>query len=75
MVTIRLKRVGAKNRASYRIVVMEKRSKNLGKSIAEIGFYNPLVKPPIININRQELEKWLNNGAQISPAVKKLPNS
>lgn len=72
MVIIRLKRVGSKNRGTYRIVVAEKRSKNLGKSIAEIGFYNPLVKPPIVNIKKPELEKWLKNGAEISPAVKKL---
>lgn len=71
-VVIRLKRMGPKNRPLYKIVVIEKRSKRDGKNIEEIGFYNPLEKPPIINLNRQKWEDWLKKGAQPSSTVKEI---
>ena len=71
---IRLSTQGSKNRLTYRVVVMEKRSKRNGKFIEKIGFYNPLVKPPILIINRESLERWLKNGAQLSSGVKKILN-
>lgn len=71
-VVIRLKRIGAKNRPFFRIVVTEKRSKINGKNVEEIGYYNPLEKPPVVNINRQKLEEWLKNGAQLSATVSKI---
>jgi small subunit ribosomal protein S16 len=69
---IRLKRIGAKNRPFFRIVVAEKRSKIKGENVEEIGYYNPLEKPPVVNLNRQKLEGWLKKGAQLSAAVSRI---
>ncbi len=71
-VVIRLKKTGSKNQSKYRVVVAEKRSKRNGRSLAEIGFYNPMIKPPEFKIDQAEVKKWLANGAQLSGTVKKL---
>lgn len=71
-VIIRLKKMGARNRSTYRIAVVEKRSKRDGKNIEEIGYYNPLVKPPEVKIENNRLDYWLKNGAKISSGVSKV---
>ena len=43
-VTIRMKRIGAKNTPVFRIVVADNRSPRDGKCIEEIGTYQPLKK-------------------------------
>ena len=45
MVKIRLKRIGAKKKPYYRIVVADSRSPRDGKFIEQIGTYNPLTDP------------------------------
>jgi small subunit ribosomal protein S16 len=44
MFKIRLKKLGRKGKPFYRIVLMNNLSKRDGKSIAELGFYDPLTK-------------------------------
>ncbi len=44
-VKIRLKRMGAKKRPFYRVVVADSRSPRDGKFIEEIGYYNPISEP------------------------------
>ena len=72
MVKIRLSRIGAKNKISYRIVASETRSKLNGKNLAVLGFYDPKTKPETIKIERALLDAWCKKGAQLTPAVKKL---
>ena len=72
MVKIRLSRTGSKNKPSYRIVASDSRCKRNGKTLAIIGFYDPKPSPPAIKINHQLLEYWINHGAQLTSAVKKL---
>ena len=46
---------------------------NIAQTIVEIlGFYNPLVKPPHIEVKKDRIAYWQKNGAQITDAVKKL---
>jgi len=71
-VKIRLSRTGTKNRPSYRVVVTPSRSKRDGKSIEIIGYYNPLVNPPQVKIEKDRLDYWLSCGAQMTEAVKKI---
>jgi small subunit ribosomal protein S16 len=71
-VRIRLKRVGAKKRPFYRIVVADSRSPRDGAFIEEIGYYNPTTNPITININNEKAKEWLNKGAQPSETVKAL---
>lgn len=70
MLKIRLKRTGRKNKPFYRIVLMENLSKRDGKSICELGYYDPLKK--VINFNKIELHKYINNGAYPTDTVRHL---
>ncbi len=72
MVKIRLKRMGAHKKPFYRVVVADSRSPRDGRFIEEIGYYNPMVEPAVINIDEEAAKKWLANGAQPTDTVKAL---
>ncbi|MBX6352261.1 MAG: 30S ribosomal protein S16 [Thermoflavifilum sp.] len=71
-VKIRLKRMGAKKRPYYRVVVADSRSPRDGRFIEEIGTYNPLTEPAEIHIDEEKALKWLSNGAQPSDTARSL---
>ena len=71
-VKIRLKRLGAKKAPFYRIVVADSRTNRNGKSIAEIGIYDPTKEPVVLKVDGEEVAKWIKNGAQPSDTVKAL---
>ncbi|WP_432400620.1 30S ribosomal protein S16 [Wukongibacter sp. M2B1] len=71
-VKIRLRRMGAKKKPFYRIVVADSRSPRDGRCIEEIGYYNPVSEPVEIKIDDEKAVKWLNNGAQPTDTVKDL---
>ena len=52
-VKIRLTRMGATKRPSYRIVATDSRSPRDGKYLEQIGFYNPLTNPAEIKVNEE----------------------
>ncbi|WP_034253216.1 30S ribosomal protein S16 [Bifidobacterium crudilactis] len=66
---IRLKRLGKKFYAYYRIVVIDSRKKRDGKVIEEIGTYDPNKQPSLIQIDSERAQYWLGVGAQPSDAV------
>ncbi|MGI6207704.1 MAG: 30S ribosomal protein S16 [Anaerolineae bacterium] len=72
MLRIRLRRVGAKGRPAYRIVVADSRSPRDGRFIEIIGSYNPLVDPPVIEVEEERLNYWRSQGAQCSETVERL---
>ncbi len=72
MVRIRLKRFGAKKKPVYRIVVIEAKDRRDGRSIEEIGFYDPRSNPLNLRVDVEAAQKWLKNGAQPSDTVKSL---
>lgn len=70
MVVIRLRRMGAKNRPSWRIVVADRRSPRDGKFIEQIGIYNPYKeKPDKFILDGEKAKGWLKKGAQPSKRV------
>ena len=71
-VRIRLKRMGAKKKPFYRIVVADSRSPRDGRFIEEIGYYNPTTDPTTIEIDTEKAKDWLSKGAQPSDTVKAL---
>ncbi len=71
-VKIRLKRMGQKKAPFYRIIVADSRSPRDGKFIAEIGTYDPTKQPSAFEINAEEAQKWIANGAQPTETVAKL---
>lgn len=72
MVKIRLKRMGMKKNAFYRIVVTDVRVKRDGKAIEEIGFYDVVKNPAVIKIDEEKALKWLNEGAKPTDTVRNL---
>lgn len=72
MVKIRLKRFGAKHRPVYRIVVIDQRKRRDGRPIEEIGTYDPKTEPVSVSIDKEALNKWVNQGAQLSATVQRL---
>lgn len=70
--TIRLMRMGKKGKPTYRIIVIDKRKKRNGLYLEKIGFYNPRIDPPILQIDKNRLEFWLQRGATISEGLRKL---
>ena len=72
MVRIRLRRLGAKGRPFYRIVVADRRAARDGAFIEQIGTYDPLPDPPAVSIKEERALKWLRDGAQPSEAVHRL---
>jgi small subunit ribosomal protein S16 len=71
-VKIRLRRMGAKKNPFYRVVVADSRYPRDGRFIEEIGTYNPLADPAVINIDNEKAAKWIKNGAQPTDTVKAL---
>lgn len=71
-VRIRLKRLGAKKRPFYRVVVADQRSPRDGRFIENIGKYHPLEDPSIIEIDEERALYWLGVGAQPSNTVRVL---
>ena len=72
MVIIRLTRVGARNRAYYRVVAVDHRKKRDGRALEQLGTYDPLPTPPAIKLQTERIEAWQKNGAQLSGAVRSL---
>lgn len=72
MVKIRLRRMGAKKNPYYRIVVADSHFPRDGRCIEEIGTYNPLTKPELINVDLEKAMTWIKNGAQPSDTVRGL---
>ena len=71
-VRIRLKRLGAKKRPFYRVVVADQRSPRDGRFIENIGRYQPLDDPSLIEIDEERALHWLRVGAQPSNTVRVL---
>lgn len=62
-VKIRLKRMGAKKRAFYRVVATDSRNKRDGKVIEELGYYDPIAATNQLKLDHEKVNKWLDNGA------------
>lgn len=72
MLAIRLMRMGAKKRPSYRIVVKEKLSKRDGAYLENVGTYNPTREPAEIKLNSERVQYWISKGAQPTETVSRL---
>jgi len=71
-VRIRLKRMGAKKRPFYRLVVADSRAARDGRFIDTIGYYNPISEPAEIKIDTEKALSWLAKGAQPSDTARAL---
>ena len=70
MVKIRLKRMGSKKNAFYRIVVINSSSRREGAPIQELGYYNPKTKE--LKLDKASALDWIKKGAQPTQTVQFL---
>ena len=71
-VKLRLTRLGAKKRPTYRIVATDSHRPRSGQYIELVGTYNPITEPKSVKINEEVALKWLNNGAIPTDTVRNL---
>ena len=71
-VKLRLKRMGAKQKPFYRIIVADSRSPRDGRFIETVGTYDPIKKADNITVKEDRVAYWLDNGAQPTDTVKSL---
>nr|YP_009312686.1 ribosomal protein S16 [Ranunculus occidentalis]AOV63565.1 ribosomal protein S16 [Ranunculus occidentalis] len=67
MVKLRLKRCGRKQRAIYRIVAIDVRSRREGRDIKKVGFYDPIKNQTYSNV--PAILNFLEKGAQPTGTV------
>nr|YP_009309824.1 ribosomal protein S16 [Orobanche rapum-genistae]ALJ02278.1 ribosomal protein S16 [Orobanche rapum-genistae] len=70
MVKLRLKRCGRKQRAIYRIIAIDVRSRREGKDLRRVGFYDPMKNQTYLNI--PIILYFLEKGAQPTGTVQNL---
>ena len=69
---IRLKRLGKKKQPFYRLVVADQRTPRDGRTVEEIGYYDPGPDPPVIHVDADRALAWLQKGAQPSETARSL---
>ena len=72
MVRIRLRRIGSKGKAVYKIIVADQRSPQKGKYLEEVGTYDPHTNPASVNLKEAKISDWISKGAQPSESVYKM---
>nr|YP_010919759.1 ribosomal protein S16 [Nematolepis wilsonii]WAJ52267.1 ribosomal protein S16 [Nematolepis wilsonii] len=72
MVKLRLKRCGRKQRAVYRIVAIDGRSRREGRDLRKVGFYDPINNKTHLNV--PAILYFLDKGAQPTGTVHDISN-
>lgn len=70
MVKLRLKRIGKRKQPYYRIVAAHVSVARNGRSLAEVGLYDPMHAS--VKIDEERAIEWLNKGAQMTETVADL---
>jgi small subunit ribosomal protein S16 len=71
-VKIRLRRMGSKNAAFYRVIVQDSRRAPTGRFIETLGWYDPKQEGINFSLNLDRADYWLSNGAQPSDTAASL---
>lgn len=72
MLTIRLKRMGKKKVAQYRLIISEKARDTQDVYLENLGTYNPHAQENAFQPNAERITYWISKGAQASPTVHNL---
>lgn len=72
MLKIRLRRMGSKKDAFYRIVVSDSRSTPRGRFVDTLGTYDPGTDPASIRLDVDRARQWIEKGAAPSATVRSL---
>lgn len=69
---IKLSRIGRTNDPKYRIIVAEAKSKRNTRYVDKIGFYDPIPKEYVLQLDQKKLHYWISKGAQLTEGTSKL---
>ena len=69
MLSIRLARVGRKNKPTYRVVLQDKHWSTHSKVLEILGHMNPHTKPATVVLKQERIKHWLSKGAETSATV------
>jgi small subunit ribosomal protein S16 len=72
MLKIRLRRVGAKKKPSYRLVVADIRAPRDGAFVDIVGHYDPMTDPETLVVEEEKALHWLKQGAQPTETTARL---
>ena len=64
--------MGNTNRPYYRVVAIDERKRRDGRCVEELGSYDPLKRPAVVNLKEEPILVWLGRGAQPSDTVREL---
>ena len=64
--------MGAKKAPFYRIVVADSRTPRGGKTLAEIGTYDPIKQPSEVRVDTEAAKEWIAKGAQPTDTVRAI---
>ncbi len=71
-VKIRLRRMGRKKQAHFRIVVTDTRAPRDGPFVEALGHYRPQSEPARIVVDLDRVDHWMEKGAEVSDTVRTL---
>jgi len=69
---IRLKKVGRKGQAAFRLVVLDGQKPRDAKVVADLGSYDPKTTPATLQIDNATALKWLKDGARPTQAARSI---
>jgi len=74
MVRIRMKRMGRRHTATYRVTAVDGRASRDGRVIEELGYYDPENRNEALrfHVDAERVAYWLSKGAQPSDTVRTL---
>jgi small subunit ribosomal protein S16 len=72
---IRLMRAGAKKRPFYRLVAADSRRQRDGRFLEILGHYNPITQPFELLVQKDRVQRWIDQGARPSEQVASLLRS
>ncbi len=75
MVRIRLRRMGATKRPTYRVVIADQHSPRNGRFVEIVGTYNPTTDPATIDLKSERISYWMGVGAQPSESAMRVLRS
>jgi len=72
VISIHLRRTGAKKDPHYRVVVTDSRAARDGAFVEILGHYHPRFEPAKVTLDVPKTKAWIEKGAQPSDTVRSL---
>ncbi|MCR5562996.1 MAG: 30S ribosomal protein S16 [Desulfovibrio sp.] len=71
-VKLKLSRLGSKKHPFYRLVAANSETARNGRPLEYLGYYNPMTNPPVISLDKEKIQAWLDRGAEPTETFRSL---